>query len=78
MTASSIRDAKRWIEEIDNRDIVEFRYRDLPEELKNRSALHKATSSDLLTSNRKEEDLSIWSISDNGKKKIKIFRDQRK
>lgn len=77
MTTSSVRDAIRWIEEISNRGIVEFRYRDLPDELKNRKMLHKAVSSDLLTSNKKEEDLSIWSISDNGKKRIKIFQDQK-
>ena len=70
MTTLSIRDTVKWVEKITNRGIVEFKYRDLPEELKNRRMLRKAISSDLLMSDRKEEDRSIWTISDNGKKII--------
>lgn len=70
MTILSIRDTIKWVEEITNRGIVEFKYRDLPEELKNRRMLRKAISSDLLISNRKEEDRSVWTISENGKKKM--------
>ena len=41
MTTLSIRDTIKWVEKITNRGIVEFKYRDLPEELKNRRMLHK-------------------------------------
>ncbi len=76
MTVSAIKDAVKWLEEIANRGIVEFKYRDLPDELKNRKLLYKAMNSDLIVSHKKDKDISIWSISDDGRKRIKTFKEQ--
>ncbi len=77
MSVSSVKDAIKWLEEIANRGIVEFKFRDLPEELKNRKFLYKAINAELLISNKKEKDIRIWNISEDAKKRIKLFQEQK-
>ena len=70
MSTTPIRDVKKWIEKLTDRGIREFRYRDLPDDLKSKKMLHKGRITGLLKSNRKENALSLWEISYRRKRKI--------
>ena len=69
MTTTSIRDVKKWIEKLTDRGIREFRYRDLPDDLKSKKMLHKGRVTGLLKNSKKENALSLWVISYRGKRK---------
>ncbi len=69
MSTTPIRDVKKWIEKLTDRGIREFRYRDLPDDLKSKKMLHKGRTTGLLKSNKKENALSLWEISYRGKRK---------
>lgn len=69
MTTTSIRDVKKWIEKLADRGIREFRYRDLPDDLKSKKMLHKGRVTGLLKSSKKENALSLCEIS---------YREERK
>lgn len=69
MSTTPIRDVKKWIEKLADRGIREFRYRDLPDDLKSKKMLHKGRITGLLKSSKKENALSIWEISYRGKRK---------
>lgn len=62
MVITSIRDVKKWIEKLTDRGIREFKYRDLPDDLKSKKMLHKGRVVGLLKSNKKENALSLWEI----------------
>jgi len=69
MSTTPIRDVKKWIEKLADRGIREFRYRDLPDDLKSKKMLHKGRVIGLLKSSKKENALSLWEISYREKRK---------
>jgi RAB protein geranylgeranyltransferase component A len=69
MTTTSVKEVKKWIEKLTDRGIIEFRYRDLPDDLKSKKMLHKGRVTGLLKSGKKENYLSLWEISYRRKRK---------
>lgn len=52
-----------WLIELISRDIIEFKFKDLPEKLKNKSMLHRAAASGLLTeTNIDNNGVKTWKL----------------
>ena len=70
MATTPIKDVKKWIEKLTDRGITQFRYRDLPDDLRSKKMLHKGRITGLLKSSKRENALSLWEISYRVKRKI--------
>lgn len=60
----SLFDVQEWIDELKKRKILEFEYRELPEDLQTRSFIHKAKEVGLLRSIEKENGRNKWRITE--------------
>ena len=59
-------DAKIWICKLKHKNILQFEYKDLPDELKSKAILHKARGEGLIIRIGNNEDgMRIWRIADN-------------
>lgn len=71
MVRISAIDAMIWACQIKKRGIVQFEYKDLPEELKDKALLYRAKGEGLITSLGKNgSGRHLWRISDNIKCRI--------
>lgn len=59
-------DAQIWLCKLKKKNILQFEYKDLPEELKNRALLHRARGEGLIVGIGKNGNgRRLWRISDN-------------
>lgn len=66
MARVSLLDAQIWACKLKKRNILQFEYKDLPGELKDKAILHRARGEGLITSLGKNgKGRHLWRISDN-------------
>lgn len=56
------RDVECWIKELKSRNITEFMYKDLPEDLKNMGMIKKASAIDLIKGKVIIKSVTLWEI----------------
>lgn len=62
----SMLDAQIWVCKLRHKNILQFAYKDLPEELKNKAILHRARGEGLIIGiGRNDDGRRLWRIADN-------------
>lgn len=56
------RDVQSWIKELKSRNITEFMYKDLPEDLKKMGMIKKASALDLIKRKAIIKSVTLWEI----------------
>lgn len=60
--SANVDDVKKWKEELVKRGINEFRYRDLPEDLKKMGMIRRANVLGEIKEKEKKKDIILWQV----------------
>lgn len=62
-TATAIRDANEWVAMLKKAGITKFVFKELPEELRNKKILHKASDLNLIEKEEKDSNnVAVWKL----------------
>lgn len=73
MTKIGKKDVAKWLYELKKKNIEQFKYKDLPQELQIKRMILKAKPSGLISKVGKEEKAAIWRITKEGYTIIKLY-----